>query len=183
LAQGRRVRLIVRRVEPWTVLKFSVLLYVTLYLVILVAGGVLWTAATVTGLRANIEKFIGDLIASDNFHLLGGTVAKASILGGLVMVVMGTGVNVLMAVLYNLISDVVGGIVVQFEERPRRRDRVAHDGAVAEPTAVLRPARGGAIAAMSDRVARVRSGLRERSGPVPDDEPGTAELEGGRSFP
>jgi hypothetical protein len=121
LAQGRRVRLIVRRVEPWTVLKFSVLLYITLYLVILVAGGVLWTAATVTGLRENIEKFIGDLVASDDFHLLGGTVAKASVLGGMVMVVMGTGVNVLLAVLYNLISDVVGGIVIVFEERPTRR--------------------------------------------------------------
>jgi hypothetical protein len=181
LAQGRRVRLIVRRVEPWTVLKFSVLLYITLYLVILVAGGVLWTAATVTGLRENIEKFIGDLIASDDFHLLGGTVAKASVLGGMVMVVMGTGVNVLLAVLYNLISDVVGGVVVQFEERPRRRDRAAHEGVAAEPAPpVLRPARGSAIAAVSERVARVRTGLRERAGPVADDTAGAAELEGGQ---
>ncbi len=43
--QGRRVRLVVRRIEPWTVLKFSVLLFATLYLVILVAGLVLWAAA------------------------------------------------------------------------------------------------------------------------------------------
>ena len=102
-------------------LKFSVLLFATLYLVILVAGLVLWAAATATGLRENIEKFIGDLIASDDFHVLGPTMFRASVVGGLVMVVMGTGAMVLGAVLYNLISDVVGGIIVVFEERPTRR--------------------------------------------------------------
>ena len=128
LAQGRRVRLVVRRIEPWTVLKFSVLLFATLYLVMLVAGLVLWTAATATGLRENIEKFIGDLIASDDFRILGPTMFRASVAGGLVLVVMGTGANVLFAVLYNLISDVVGGIVVVFEERPTRRQARLHDG-------------------------------------------------------
>ncbi len=123
VAQGRRVRLVVRRVEPWTVLKFSVLLFATLYLVFLVAGLVLWTAATATGLRENIEKFIGDLIASDDFKILGPTMMRASILGGLVLVVMGTGASVLFTVLYNLISDVIGGITVVFEERPSRRNR------------------------------------------------------------
>lgn len=126
VAQGRRVRLVVRRVEPWTVLKFSVLLFATLYLVILVAGAVLWAAATATGVRENVEKFIGELIASDDFKILGATMFRASVMGGLLLVVMGTGATVLMAVLYNLISDVVGGIIVVFEERPaRRRQRLS----------------------------------------------------------
>ncbi|MGI8983800.1 MAG: DUF3566 domain-containing protein [Acidimicrobiales bacterium] len=123
LTQGRRVRLVVRRVEPWTVLKFSVLFFATLYLVFLVAGLVLWAAATATGLRENVEKFVGDLIASDDFKILGPTMMRASVLGGLVLVVLGTGATVLFTVLYNLISDVVGGIVVVFEERPTRRNR------------------------------------------------------------
>ncbi|HJV08152.1 MAG TPA: DUF3566 domain-containing protein [Acidimicrobiales bacterium] len=138
--QGRRVRLVVRRVEPWTVLKFSVLLFATLYLVFLVAGLVLWTAATATGLRENIEKFIGDLIASDDFKILGPTMLRASVLGGLVLVILGTGANVLMAVVYNLISDVIGGITVVFEERPTRRRLRAPidpDG----PPPALKPAR------------------------------------------
>ncbi len=46
---------------------------------------------------------------------------RASIVGGAVMVVLGTGANVLLAVLYNLISDVIGGVTVVFEERPSRR--------------------------------------------------------------
>jgi predicted lipid-binding transport protein (Tim44 family) len=98
-----------------------VLLFATLYLVFLVAGLVLWAAATATGLRENIEKFIGDLIASDDFKILGPTMMRASVVGGLVLVVLGTGANVLFAVLYNLISDVIGGITVVFEERPTRR--------------------------------------------------------------
>ena len=140
VAQGRRVRLVVRRVEPWTVLKFSVLLFATLYLVFLVAGLVLWTAATATGLRENIEKFIGDLIASDDFKILGPTMMRASILGGLVLVVMGTGASVLFTVLYNLISDVIGGITVVFEERPSRRNRKLLEVEAAPPPP-LRPTR------------------------------------------
>ena len=147
LAQGRRVRLVVRRIEPWTVLKFSALLFATLYLVILVAGLVLWAAATATGLRDNVESFIGELIASEDFKILGPTMFRASVVGGLVLVVMGTGANVLLAVLYNLISDVVGGVIVVFEERPTRR-RSRTPGAVdgdgdgsGEPLPPLKPAR------------------------------------------
>jgi hypothetical protein len=125
------------------VLKFSVLLFTTIYLVILVAGLVLWAAATATGVRHNVEKFIGDLIASDNFHLLGGTVIRASVLGGALLVVLGTGANVLLAVLYNLISDVVGGVIVVFEERPTRGrpGRARPPVTLEPPVEALRPAR------------------------------------------
>ena len=118
------------------------LLFATLYLVMLVAGLVLWAAATATGLRENIEKFIGDLIASDDFRILGPTMFRASVVGGLVLVVMGTGANVLLAVLYNLISDVVGGIIVVFEERPtRRRPRVQPPADADQASRPLKPAR------------------------------------------
>jgi len=157
VAQGRRVRLVVRRVEPWTVLKFSVLLFATLYLVLLVAGLVLWAAATATGLRENIETFIGDLIASDDFRILGPTMLRASIVGGFVLVVMGTGANVLFAVLYNLISDVVGGIAVVFEERPTRRRRRA-PGDTAAPVQPLKPA----------RAPRRRASPKPDTTPMPD---------------
>ncbi|MDQ2826121.1 MAG: DUF3566 domain-containing protein [Actinomycetota bacterium] len=151
----------VRRVEPWTVLKFSVLLYVTMYLVILVAGIALWAAASATGLRHNVEKFIGDLIASDHFTILGATVAKASVVGGALLVAMGTGANVLLTVLYNLIADVVGGVVVLFEERPGRRRgvRVAEAGESAAPLTPSRQVRR--------RETRVRAPREQSSGSEP----------------
>jgi transmembrane protein DUF3566 len=166
VAQGRRVRLVVRRVEPWTVLKFSVLLFATLYLVILVAGLVLWAAATATGVRGNVEKFIGDLIASDDFHLLGETVIRASVLGGAVLVLLGTGANVLFAVLYNLISDVVGGIIVVFEERPTRR----RSGRPTRPPVKLEPAeKPEALRSARQRVRRLASPIAAApAAPEPD---------------
>lgn len=140
-------------------LKFSVLLFATLYLVFLVAGLVLWAAATATGLRENIERFIGDLIASDDFRILGPTMLRASVVGGLLLVVLGTGANVLFAVLYNLISDVVGGIAVVFEERPTRwRRRLAAAAEGDEPVRPLKPLR-----AARRRAAAPRSG----TGPLP----------------
>ena len=177
MAQGRRVRLVVRRVEPLTVLKFSLLLFATIYLVLLVAGLVLWAAATATGVRGNVEKFIGDLIASDNFHLLGGTMIRASVLGGAVLVVLGTGAMVLFAVLYNLISDVVGGVIVVFEERPlRRRAAVrAANAATASPAMTLedpvQPLQPRARARNRTRRATERVWQGDSPGPDPVLEP------------
>ncbi|MFP5317904.1 MAG: DUF3566 domain-containing protein [Acidimicrobiia bacterium] len=121
--QGRRSRLIIRRVDPWTILKFSVLLFTSAYFVILVAGIVLWSIATASGVRGNIESFIGELIASDNFRFKADQLLRSSVIGGAILVVVGSLGNVLMAVLFNLISDVVGGIGISVEERPRRRSR------------------------------------------------------------
>ena len=122
-AQGRRSRLIIRRVDPWTILKFSALLFTSAYFVILVAGIVLWSIATASGVRGNIESFIGELIASDNFQFKADQLLRSSVIGGAILVVVGSLGNVLMAVLFNLISDVVGGIGISVEERPRRRSR------------------------------------------------------------
>lgn len=121
--QGRRSRLIIRRVDPWTVLKFSALLYVSVYFVVLVAGIVLWSAATAAGVRGNIESFIRELIASEHFKFEADKILRSSVIGGAVLVVFGSLGNVLMAVLFNLISDVVGGIGISVEERPPRRRR------------------------------------------------------------
>jgi hypothetical protein len=119
---GRRVRAVVRRVDPMTVLKFSVLFYLSMFVVLLVAGTLLWFGASSAGAIHSIEKFIKGLFALDSFHFRGVSILEGAALGGLVMVLLGTGLNVLMAVLYNLISDVVGGVEVQLlEEEPRRR--------------------------------------------------------------
>jgi hypothetical protein len=123
VAQGRRVRRVVRRVDTWTVLRFSVLFYLSMLVVILVAGILLWVAASAAGVVDNFEKFIKDLFVLDSFHLRPGLIFRATLVGGLVLVLLGTGANVLMTVIYNLTSDVVGGIevsVLEEETAPRR---------------------------------------------------------------
>jgi hypothetical protein len=125
VAQGRRVRRVIRKVDTWTVLKFSLLFYVSMLVVVMVAGTVLWGAASAGGVIHNIEKFIKQLFALESFHLSAGKIFRATFAGGLVMVLLGTGANVVMALVYNLTSDVVGGIeVTVLEEEPAVRRTV-----------------------------------------------------------
>jgi hypothetical protein len=128
LSQARRVRRIVRKIEPWTVLKFSVLWYLSLFVILLVAGVALWIVAGITGARGGVESFFGDLLGSKDFHLLGGKLLEGAAIGGVVLVVVGTMANTLMAVLYNLISDVVGGVEVTVLEEDPAPARVTSTG-------------------------------------------------------
>ena len=137
MPQGRRVRRVIRKIDPWTVLRFSVFLYLSIFLVVLVAGFALWQVAAATGVRDKAEGFVGELVGAgpatdpaggaqspdgtdstttdsrdNNYRFRGGRILQASALGGLVLVVVGAGANVLLVVLYNLISDVVGGVEI-----------------------------------------------------------------------
>lgn len=93
-------------------LRFSVLFYASMLLVVLVAGTLLWIAAETMGVIDNVENFIRELFALEHYRIKGFQMFTASLVGGLVLVIIGTGVNVLMAVVYNLTSDVVGGVEV-----------------------------------------------------------------------
>ena len=117
--KGRRVRRVIRRIDPWSVVRFSLLFYVCIYAVVLVAGIVLWTIARGAGVVDNVEDFISELFLLEDFRFLPGQILRASALGGLILVILGSGANVLMAVLYNLISDVVGGIEISVLEEER----------------------------------------------------------------
>ena len=116
---GRRVRRVLRRIEPVSVLRFSLLFYACVAAVVLVAGVVLWVIASAAGVVGNVEEFVGDLFALEEFSFEAGRILQASVLGGIVLVLLGTALNVLAAVLYNLISDVVGGIEVTVLEEDR----------------------------------------------------------------
>ena len=121
-APARRVRRVIRRVDTWTVLRVSILFYLSVLVVLLVAGGLLWAVASAAGVIHNFEKFIKDLFSLDSFHLAGTAILEATAIGGLVLVIIGTGCNVLVAVIYNLISDVVGGVevtVLEEDSSPR----------------------------------------------------------------
>lgn len=109
-ARGRRVRRTVRRVDPVSVLRVSAVFYACVFVVLLVAGVVLWLVAAGAGIVGNIESFIGDLFALEEFRFEPLQILQASLVGGLVLVVLGTAANVLAALLFNLIADLVGGV-------------------------------------------------------------------------
>ena len=116
MAPGRRVRRVLRKIDAWSVLKVSALFHVTLTAVLLLAGVLLWAVGSSVGAVSSIERFMRS-IGFEGFTFVGSQLLRGFVAFGLVLVVLGTGVSVLVAVVYNLITDVVGGVhYVVFEE-------------------------------------------------------------------
>lgn len=157
--RARRVRRLVRHIEPWSVLKMSLIFYFCLWVILLIAGVILWRFAVTAGTVEKFENFIEELFALETFTFNPDQIFRVSALGGLVMVVAGSGFTVLMAVLFNLISDLIGGVrmtVVEEETaRPRpKRTRPRSTGAAPTRKSPQRrpasdPARGGRTGATS----------------------------------
>ena len=123
--EARKVRRLVRHVEPWSVLKISLIFYFCIWIIMLVAGTILWKVADSSGMIDNIEKFIKEIFALKSFTFDATRIFRLYAVGGLVTVVAATGFTVLLSVLFNLISDLTGGVrVTVIEEetaRPTRR--------------------------------------------------------------
>lgn len=127
--QARKVRRVVRHVEPWSVLKISLIFYLCLWFIVMLAGVMLWSIAVGSGTVDDTESFIEELFALAEFTFNAGQIFRGFAVGGLVLVVAGTFFNVLLCVLFNLISDLTGGVrvtVIEEEtarQRPRSRPR------------------------------------------------------------
>ena len=119
--RARKVKRVVRHFDPWSVLKVSLLFYFCLFVVLMVAGVVLWNVAAAAGTISDIEGFFKDAGAFETFSFDGFTIFRASLLVGLILVVAGSGFNVLLAVLFNLISDLVGGVRITVIEEESAR--------------------------------------------------------------
>jgi hypothetical protein len=120
----RKVSRVVRRVDPWTVFKISLVFWVLAYVILLVAGVLLWNLASTTGTIGNIEGFVKDLFGLQTFQFDGPKIFRASWLLGAVFALAGTGLNVVAVVLFNLIADLVGGVrITVLEEEVVLRER------------------------------------------------------------
>ena len=135
--RARKVRRLIRHIEPWSVLKISLIFYFCLWIITLISGVILWNMAVSSGTIDNVENFIEELFALDSFDFNGEQIFRATAVGGLVLVVAGSGFTVLMAVLFNLISDITGGMrmTVVEEETARPRPRRTRPRRGVRPTA------------------------------------------------
>ena len=111
----RRVTRVVRHVDTWSVFKVALVFNVILYLVCLTSGVLLWNVAHATGTVDNVEKFF-EQFGWESFEFKGGEIYHNGWIGGLFAAVGLTGFAVLLATLFNLITDLVGGIRVSVLE-------------------------------------------------------------------
>jgi hypothetical protein len=125
--KGRRVKRVVRRIELWSVLKVSLLVYACMYLITLTAGVLLWGFAHSAGLIENFESFMNQ-IGFEDFRFFGDQLFKEAAIVGAVLVIAGALLTVLGVALVNLISEVTGGIrfvVIEIDPDDRSGERPA----------------------------------------------------------
>jgi Transmembrane domain of unknown function (DUF3566) len=126
----RLVKRTVKRVDPWSVLKMSLFYYTIFFIVWMIGVAVLFSFVESTGIFQTIEE-VGDGIeveALSNFEISLGVVLRWAAYIGIAMVLLATLINVILSFLYNLGSDIVGGVEMTFVERdeqptaPLKRD-------------------------------------------------------------
>ena len=116
----RRVRRIVRKFDPWTVMKVSLVFYAVLGLVFILAVVILWAVVSNAGFPQKIESFLKQisLLKADAVLFEGSDqYLRVVVFLAVVWTALMSGLTTLAAVVYNLISDVVGGVeIVVLEE-------------------------------------------------------------------
>jgi hypothetical protein len=119
----RRARLNLKRIDPWSVMKFSFAVSLVLFIVVIVATSVLYLALDAMGVFETVNSGLGDLISAgggqeaSTFRITAKGVIGTSALIGLVNVVLFTALCTLGAFIYNVCADLVGGVELTLAER------------------------------------------------------------------
>ena len=115
---ARRARLLVRHIDPWSTLKFSFVLAVAMFFVWLVAVGVLYGVLDGMGVFDQINGLYDEVSGNGGDSLFSpGLVLGTAAVIGVVNIVLFTALATIGAFVYNICSDLVGGIEVTLAER------------------------------------------------------------------
>jgi hypothetical protein len=106
--------LMVRRVDPWTVLKISLVFYTCMLIVVMLANAILWAFIARLGLIQQVTEIAGALNIELTVNT--GNILQATFLVGVLGVIFWSSVNVFLAFLYNLVADLIGGLRIDLAE-------------------------------------------------------------------
>lgn len=114
-----RASMQIRRIDPWSALKVSLLLSTALFFVWMIAVAILYVALGAMGVWSKLNSNVGDLLTNNSAAELvsAGSIFGGAALIGLVNVVVLTALITLGVIIYNLSTDVVGGVEVTLADR------------------------------------------------------------------
>ncbi|HET9260070.1 MAG TPA: DUF3566 domain-containing protein [Acidimicrobiia bacterium] len=144
MATVRRVRRIIRKIDPWTTLKVSAVVWGVLALAGVLGAVIFWSVLDRAGIPDRLVEFMVEITLIEegtdpfaNTEQFLRFLIFGSVVGWIVM----TGTSVAIAVIYNLVSDVVGGLeIVVLEET---LNPVAQSQQVLHPPTDYRAVNGG----------------------------------------
>jgi hypothetical protein len=128
----RRTRVEIRRIGPLSVLKFSLIFYFCVFLVIYLALAIIWGILSASGVVDSVEQLLGDIFPSGEglsptgevstggappIEIVTGQLFTWLFVAGCIGVAIWSCINVFVAIMYNLISDIVGGVEVTLADR------------------------------------------------------------------
>jgi hypothetical protein len=120
MATVRRVRRIIRKIDPWTTLKVSAVVWAVLALAVVLGAVIFWSVLDRAGIPDRLVDFMVEItLIEQGSNPFANTeqFLRFLIFGSVVGWVMATGMTVAVSVIYNLVSDVVGGLeIVVLEE-------------------------------------------------------------------
>ena len=119
---GRRAKLTVRRIDPWSTLKFSFVYALAGLVVIVVAVVALYGIVDAMGVIDSIRTFLKDVENPKSGQGLAawltfGRVLTVTLVVGLINVILFTAFATVTAFIYNVSADLVGGVEVTLAER------------------------------------------------------------------
>jgi Transmembrane domain of unknown function (DUF3566) len=114
----RRARLQLRHIDTWSAFKISFVLSVALFFIWMVAVGVLYGVLSGLGVFVTLNELFGQLSASAGGDVITpGVVFGAAAVIGAVNIILLTALGTISTFIYNLCSDLVGGLEVTLSER------------------------------------------------------------------
>lgn len=123
---SRKAHLTVSRVEPWSVMKFSFVVALVCFIILFVAVAVIYATLSMLGVFDELTNMINALLEGDGgedelglnpaaWFSPGRVLGYTGVIGALNVVLI-TALSTVGAMLYNLVSDLVGGVDVTLSE-------------------------------------------------------------------
>jgi Transmembrane domain of unknown function (DUF3566) len=121
-AQGPvRASMQIRRIDPWSTLKVSLVLSVALFFVWMIAVAFLYLVLGGMGVWSKLNSNVGDLLNNTSGStadlVSSGTIFGGAVLIGLVNIVLLSAMATIGAFIYNLTTDLIGGVEVTLADR------------------------------------------------------------------